>query len=147
MDLSHSVFLKRCLNASNSEWILTSSFLNFWLSVLLKGCFLILWFYLKTFKNLYCHGSVFQSNYFPYFHQQRLFFCWSSSNCWSQSWLLSCFIYVSFKSLRSWSIGLTHFLSESFVSLCGLLILEGTKCLEHTTLDIVTRKPYLKLFY
>lgn len=39
-----------------------------------KGLFLILWFYLKTFKNLYCHGSVFQFNYFPYFHQQIYFF-------------------------------------------------------------------------
>ena len=41
--------------------------------MLLKCYILILWFYLKTFQNLYCQGSVFYCNYFPYFHQQSFF--------------------------------------------------------------------------
>ena len=63
------------LSAASSERTLTH-FLRFHsqYEMLLKGYLLILWFCLNTFQNLYCQGSVFYYNYFPYFHQRSFYF-------------------------------------------------------------------------
>ena len=47
------------------------------------------------------------------------------------------------KLSQSWSIGLHPFLSEWHVLLDYFLILEGRKCLKHTTVDLVTLKQSL----
>ena len=112
--------------------------------MLLKGYLLILSFCLKTFQNLYCQGSVFYYNYFPYFYQRSFFFlCRSGGDYWSQSWLFFACVKLFPKLFQSWSIGLDPFLSECLVSPDDLLILEWREYLEHTTVDLVTLKPSL----
>ena len=52
------------------------------------------------------------------------------------------------KLFQSWSIGLDPFLSECLVPPYGLLILEGRKCLEHTTVDLdAGREKMLRAYY
>ena len=142
-----------CLSAASSERTLTNSFfkVSFWISNPSKGYLFIylfiLSFCLRTFQNLYCQGSVSYNNYFPYFlnyfHQRGFFFAGVVLIIDLKAGSFPACVKLLSKLFQLWSIDLDPFLNECLVPPDGLLILEGRKCLEHTTVDLVTLKPSL----